>query len=1546
MPRIESLCDADVDVDVDNPDDISFEEDIIDEESFFELEVHDEEPKQKSRVGSKRIVYPLRCNPNSLSHSESRAKNVKLCGSKKTIDDSYSAFISESFSFEESVSSDRSDDYSIKEEVVLTKKNKSSRVRKQQKRSDNSSKSVVEKYIVSLKFTDGCSSGMSSSREKYLHKEVPQSDVKYPTKRDESKLPIASSGSKANASSDSSFGSTRQTKNSLQASSLLATVKKTTRRSQASGQNIDVESGQSSHSESIWVESNNDNISREAFTSVSSPKRSRRWLYASLALVLLVAAVICGLVGTNIIPRPWESTPAGKLATGEISLNSTIVAKDGNQRFPSPMPSQAATLVVVPGKVFYADWDLFKCVQDCQGPEPCGGLRESWEQPFDTLRECCEKYFPGKGVDKCGLRASDEKRESTSPAGSVSMKIPTRLPMYSTESPTVNSSNLPTNYPTASYDSTSPSAGMPIRSPSAMPVVKNPISASPSRAPINTPITLPTSSPTPKPTNNPTTPPSKTLDEQTKEPIPAPQKPTEAPTSVRLNTTKPTISPSAIPTTDEPTLRPTERILENECYIYYPDRNIGLCVPDYCSSERETWETTYADEEECCLNNFYWDPNSDCYFASSTSAPTVYPTEQELNIQFPTGKPVEIHTQSMVTCPDTLDSFVQIDWTTIFHYSIVHLESLNSRIGVLCGRLEYDGVGWIALAVSRDKQMVGSEAIVGLPEDKTVLKYNLNGFASTFVNAMDNVKQTLIHESIAVEDGRTIMKFAKFLEEEGEIPILEDGLNHFLHARGSSISLGYHSDRLSFDLDFRTGAHISSTTSPTMSPTIISSVQDSIFNPTHSPNIEVTLNPIMEPNTIPAKYPTEFPIENPTIQPSKMSSADPTTQQTTMIPTRKPSAGPTSPPTAPPSNEPTTKPSIKPTSKPTSDPTTAPSKKPTRKPTSKPTLNPTKTSTTLPTPSPTPRGKELRELLSQYSPDSAEKLLIQSSPQSYAMDWVLDDPNLNSYDDDKKLQRWVVATLYYGLVGEEWYVRKGWLDLDGDLVDECSWHGIECNSEGFIMSIDLSGNGLMGNIPYEIRHLHSCVYLGLSGNYLVGIDSSVFEMESLKVIDLEDNGVRELPSEFHPGSRVEELYLSYNKLRNIPKQLFHFQRLKILWLFGNELSSTLPSEIGSLKSLVELDLESNFFTGSIPTELFQLTRLETLYMYDNILSGEVSPFFSQMEKLSILDLDTNYFSGTISSEIGNCRNLTEFYLHDNEIIGQLPESLSNLTRLKVLDVSLNYLNSTIIDGIGTLANLEILRLDNNYRIDDDGNVESIGIYGSIPDLIGNLSYLRELRMDNNFVGGSLPTTLGDLKSLITLRLESNDLHGIIPTTLSNAVNLQYLHLWSNYLSGTLNSHIGKLTQINEFFLDDNELTGTIPSQIGKLLNATYISLANNYFDGVIPSELGNLQNLEKLELHYNNLYGQVPVTLVDIPLVQLQLQGNYLYGDIPVGMCESTSMQYISANCAATRRPTPSPTSKSIGTIDTNFALPSPTASPTFEYRWSCNCCTYCFPYY
>ena len=60
----------------------------------------------------------------------------------------------------------------------------------------------------------------------------------------------------------------------------------------------------------------------------------------------------------------------------------------------------------------------------------------------------------------------------------------------------------------------------------------------------------------------------------------------------------------------------------------------------------------------------------------------------------------------------------------------------------------------------------------------------------------------------------------------------------------------------------------------------------------------------------------------------------------------------------------------------------------------------------------------------------------------------------------------------------------------------------------------------------------------------------------------------------------------------------------------NGLSGTIPSEIGLLINIIEIDIDTNALTGSIPTE------------------------FGNLEKIVLLDLDENKLTGTIPTEFG------------------------------------------------------------------------------------------------------------------------------------------------------------------------------------------------------------------------------------------------------------------------------------------------------------------------
>ena len=146
------------------------------------------------------------------------------------------------------------------------------------------------------------------------------------------------------------------------------------------------------------------------------------------------------------------------------------------------------------------------------------------------------------------------------------------------------------------------------------------------------------------------------------------------------------------------------------------------------------------------------------------------------------------------------------------------------------------------------------------------------------------------------------------------------------------------------------------------------------------------------------------------------------------------------------------------------------------------------------------------------------------------------------------------------------------------------------------------------------------------------------------MLDLDENYIWEIPSEIiYPsgGTQLTELYLSNNKIEFIPDGLFQLQNVTHLWLRDNKISSPLPSGLGMMKKLVELDLERNFFTGTIPDEIYSLVNLQALFLYDNILTGTLSPSLSQMKSLKILDLHTIYISGVIPTQIGLLSQLTE-----------------------------------------------------------------------------------------------------------------------------------------------------------------------------------------------------------------------------------------------------------------------------------------------------------------
>ena len=211
-------------------------------------------------------------------------------------------------------------------------------------------------------------------------------------------------------------------------------------------------------------------------------------------------------------------------------------------------------------------------------------------------------------------------------------------------------------------------------------------------------------------------------------------------------------------------------------------------------------------------------------------------------------------------------------------------------------------------------------------------------------------------------------------------------------------------------------------------------------------------------------------------------------------------------------------------------------------------------------------------------------------------------------------ERDALVALYNATDGGHWQQRRNWVS-DAPLG---AWHGVTIDSNGRVTELDLSDNGLRGNIPAELASLEKLEALYLNDNQLSG----------------------EIPPELGKLSNLVRLLLAGNELSGgIPAELGDPPSLELLLLGDNKLDGKIPPDLGKLASLNVLALQTNELSGEIPPEVGDLTKLETLFLYENELSGEVPPELGKLSNLQILALHDNQLSGTLPDTLGDLVNL-------------------------------------------------------------------------------------------------------------------------------------------------------------------------------------------------------------------------------------------------------------------------------------------------------------------
>ncbi|XP_002532041.2 probable inactive receptor kinase At5g10020 [Ricinus communis] len=365
--------------------------------------------------------------------------------------------------------------------------------------------------------------------------------------------------------------------------------------------------------------------------------------------------------------------------------------------------------------------------------------------------------------------------------------------------------------------------------------------------------------------------------------------------------------------------------------------------------------------------------------------------------------------------------------------------------------------------------------------------------------------------------------------------------------------------------------------------------------------------------------------------------------------------------------------------------------------------------------------------------------------------------------------------------------------------------------------------------------------------------------------------------------------------------LLNLKSLQNLSLSGNRFTGRIVPALGSVSSLQYLDLSDNNFSGPIPGRIAELWNLKYVNLSRNGFEGGfpvgLPVPFRNLQQLKVLDLRSNKFGGNVGEVLSELINLEHLDLSDNVFYGQLDglsaENVSGLANtVRFVNFSGNKLNGGFLkeEVIGLFRNLEVLDLSDN------------GINGELPSL-GSLLSLRVLRLKNNELFGGIPEELlNGSMPIEELDLSGNgftgSIHGINSTTLNTLI------LSSNGISGSLPAFLKRCTvidlsrnmissdlsvmqnweaSIEILDLSSNMLSGSLPNLASQFPRLSKLSLRNNSLEGNLPPQWGASSGLSAIDLSLNQLSGTIPSGFfTSMALTNLNLSRNQFTGPIPL----------------------------------------------------------------
>ena len=280
--------------------------------------------------------------------------------------------------------------------------------------------------------------------------------------------------------------------------------------------------------------------------------------------------------------------------------------------------------------------------------------------------------------------------------------------------------------------------------------------------------------------------------------------------------------------------------------------------------------------------------------------------------------------------------------------------------------------------------------------------------------------------------------------------------------------------------------------------------------------------------------------------------------------------------------------------------------------------------------------------------------------------WMIQDPYLDTYSTVRQMTRFYMVSLYYILNGHAWIRNDHWLSYE---VSNCDWflqnsstsiHGWNigdeaeptCDEDGNLRVMNLTSNNLQGTMPETTQ------------------DISPF----LKIFDLSDNDIHGQPLSFTGGSMdLEVVNLSNN---NFEGQLrggaLTPYNMRIVKLDGNRLLGYSPIVYRYFPKLEVLNLAGNLFNQYLTEEHIHNRNLTYLLLADNYFKGSLPSVLGVLTGLVEIDVSGNSMvTGTVPSELGLLSHLSLLDLSGTSINGTIPESMCERVNEQALIILAN-----------------------------------------------------------------------------------------------------------------------------------------------------------------------------------------------------------------------------------------------------------------------------------